>query len=178
MGGKLPLDRFPHPAGRRWHCTEWEIDQALQSHQQGSVRKVWIYLDVTDFPARTVGHSKAEWDEIDARHRAVADYFDTLNPDPDPDPDPDPETQRHSVSTYQGVPDLQRLIGPVLREWVTRQLDAQAGQAPAPAQASPDSRQRRSVVLFVHRTPRLPMTGGLCPAVRLVHRSEYFPIQV
>lgn len=129
MGGKLPLDRFPHPAGRRWHCTEWEIDQALQGHQQGSVRKVWIYRDVTDFPARTAQQSNAEWSEIDARHQAVAHYFETLNPDP--------ETQRHSVNTYQGVPDLQRLIGPALREWVTRQLDAQA--APEPAPASPDS---------------------------------------
>ena len=129
MGGKLPPERFPHPAGRAWHCTEWEIDQALQGHAQGSVRKVWIYRDVTDFPARTVRHSAAEWAEIDARHQAVAGYFEALNPDP--------ETQRHSVNAYQGVPDLQRQIGPALRHWVAGQLDAQA--RPEPETASPDS---------------------------------------
>ena len=107
MGGKLPLDRFPRPGGRPWHATEWEIAQALQGHQQGNVRKVWIYRDVTDFPARTAQQSNAVWTEIDARHRAVADYFETLNPDP--------ETQRHSVNTYQGVPDLQRLLNRALQ---------------------------------------------------------------
>ena len=129
MGGKLPAERFPHPAGRAWHCTEWEIDQALQGKAQGSVRKVWIYRDVTDFPARTIHHSKDEWAEIDARHRALADYFERLNPDP--------ETQRHSVNAYHGVPDLQRLIDTALRRWVTRQLGAHTD--PEQAQATPDT---------------------------------------
>ena len=129
MGGKLPPERFPHPAGRAWHCTEWEIDQALQGKAQGSVRKVWIYRDVTDFPARTIHHSKDEWAEIDARHRALADYFERLNPDP--------ETQRHSVNAYHGVPDLQRLIDTALRDWVMRQLGALTD--PEQATTTPDS---------------------------------------
>ena len=147
MGGKLPLDRFPRPGGRPWHATEWEIAQALQGHQQGNVRKVWIYRDVTDFPARTAQQSNAVWTEIDARHQAVAHYFETLNPDP--------ETQRHSVNTYQGVPDLQRLLNRALRDWVLSQLPGQPGAVAGPT--TPDSLSDDQLWLHQHLLADAPL---------------------
>ena len=87
LGGKLPPERFPHPDGRAWHCTEWEVDQALQGKRVGTVRTVWRFRDVTDFPARKARHTELEWAQIDARHRAVSAYFEELNLESD--------TQRH-----------------------------------------------------------------------------------
>jgi hypothetical protein len=42
MGGTLPLERFAPPAGRTepWFCTEWEVEQGLQTG-----RTVWLFHD-------------------------------------------------------------------------------------------------------------------------------------
>ncbi len=123
MGGRLPPERFPHPGGRAWHCTEWEIDQGLQGLAAGTVRTVWRFRDVADFPGRKARQSDAEWAAIDARHRAVSAYFQALNPEP--------ELQRHSVNEYEGVDDLSTRLDSALRGWVKRQL------AGPPAQPQP-----------------------------------------
>ena len=47
MGGKLPEDEpfGRRPDGELWHCTEWEVSQALEGKRQGAVKSVWRFRD-------------------------------------------------------------------------------------------------------------------------------------
>ncbi len=115
MGGQLPPERFPHAPHREpWYCTEWEVDQALQGLAKNTVRKVWRFRDMTDFPARKTVLTNAEWEAHEAQHRALSNYFEKLNPTPN--------IIEFSTNHHTGVDQLKAKFNSFLRQWVIGEL--------------------------------------------------------
>jgi formylglycine-generating enzyme required for sulfatase activity len=116
MGGQLPLARFPRPPHREpWYCTEWEVDQALQGLANKTVRKVWRFRDLLDFPARKAGLTNQEWiEKFEAQHTALSNYFEKLNPTPN--------IVEFSTNHHTGIEQLRTGFNSMLRAWVIREL--------------------------------------------------------
>jgi formylglycine-generating enzyme required for sulfatase activity len=115
MGGQLPPERFPPAPDREpWYCTEWEVDQALQGLAKKTVRKVWRFRDMTDFPARKTALTNAEWQAHEAQHRALSNYFEKLNPTPN--------IVEFSTNHHTGVDQLKASFNSMLRQWVIGEL--------------------------------------------------------
>lgn len=112
MGGTLPVDRFPLPAGRSepWHCAEWEVEQGLLA-----AKSVWVFHD-----QRPPGSKKRE---VLQAASAVSAFIDRFNPPDGP--------QREGFNPFEDEADLASKLRPGLRSWLSRIIDQLSQQGPS-----------------------------------------------
>lgn len=124
MGGFLrDTKRFgmvADPKGDRpWHCTEWEIAQALAGKKAGRVRSVWLYRDQRRQPPPPDHFTPDEDTAYFGHSTAVKAFLAPLSPNPFADP-----------------AELRDKVELSLRNWLNRQWPEAAVPASPPATAA------------------------------------------
>ena len=89
MGGFLDVAHYGkhQKEDRPWHCTEWEIKEALEGREAGRVREVWLYKEDSDQPAPDRRWSPDEKDAYRKRSTDVERFLERLSPNPFVDPE-------------------------------------------------------------------------------------------
>jgi Sulfatase-modifying factor enzyme 1/NACHT domain len=122
MGGFLDVAHYGkhQKEDRPWHCTEWEIQEALEGREAGRVREVWLYKEYSDQPAPDRRWSPDEKDAHRKRSTDVERFLEKLSPNLFTDP-----------------ANLLEQMGLALRNWLNRQWPEAAVPALAPVPALP-----------------------------------------
>jgi formylglycine-generating enzyme required for sulfatase activity len=112
MGGFLDVAHYGkhQKEDRPWHCTEWEIQEALEGRKAGRVREVWLYKEDSDQPAPDRRLSPDEKDAHCKRSTDVERFLEKLSPNLFTDP-----------------ASLLEQMGLALRNWLNRQWPEAAG---------------------------------------------------
>lgn len=121
MGGFLDVAHYGkhQKEDRPWHCTEWEIQEALEGREAGRVREVWLYKEDSDQPAPDRRLSPDEKDAHRKRSTDVERFLEKLSPNLFTDP-----------------ANLLEQMGLALRNWLNRQWPEAAAPASAPVPAA------------------------------------------
>ncbi|MEX8499890.1 SUMF1/EgtB/PvdO family nonheme iron enzyme [Leptothrix ochracea] len=154
MGGTL-LDQPPfghHPSGQLWHCSEWEVEQGLQSQRHrlagdptGVTRGVWVFHD-TSRPSDVLSWPRDKRDAFLAEVDAVQDFVDRANQPGQP--------MREGKNLFASLDELDDLIRQGLRDWLSVEFPQQATPQSAPQEPVTTCRDRELTYLgnLLHRT--------------------------
>jgi hypothetical protein len=137
LGGVLPLTPplGRSPLGRPWHCTEWEINRAINAGSDADVGatspRVWIFRDTASpdlsltLPRNVREEAKLEFEKVEAYFAAFEDAS---------------GARTRGVNLYDDVNHLRGKLDSMLRLWIgSRSAGGADADADADADAGDDS---------------------------------------